>query len=975
MGNCFVIYRWLRDISIAHKLYFTVGTMALLIGVELFVLLFSLNTLSSLRAYVGGEGLWSKAQKDAVFHLYRYGTSHSDKDYQVFTQFMRVPIGDAKTRRELLRSDPDMNVAREGFLEGRNHPDDIQGMISLFMNFGGVSYIRKAIGIWADAEAIAVRLPPIAQELREQINSPHPSQNRIDALLGAVYSINEELTAFEDEFSFTLGEGSRWLEKVVLRLLFMTAFTVETTGLLLTMSVSKGIQKGLASIIRAADAFSKGELGARATVLSHDEIGVVANSFNGMADHLQIRIGELAELNQRLRHEIGERKLAEGHLRAAFALLDRHVNNTPLAVIEWKQDCVAGEPPRVYRWSGRAQTMFGWTVGDVVARSADEFGFIYEGDVTRAADAGRDLAEGRCPHNSLSLRCYTKQGQVRHCQWYNSALQLKDSGEITILSLVEDITERVAATEEVHRLAHYDMLTGLPNRVLLQERLNQALDDARRRHQSVAVLMMGLDRFKNINNSLGHNIGDALLQGVTGRISDRLHESDTLARVGGDEFVLVRTEFTGPGSASIMAQTILESLTRPFIVQGHQLHINTSMGITRFPQDGTNTDRLLRNADLALHRAKREGRGQYRYYSNDMDLELKATLSVESALRRAIDQGNLELFYQPTFAVADGSMRGLEALVRWPRPGGRHVLPTNFIPVAEMSGLMVPLGEWTLRTACQQAKAWSAAGFDLRFAVNVSPVQLRQRDFATLVERVLSDSGLVASALELEVAESVFLDPSTVLITRALNEVAELGVALAIDDFGSGSGSSSLGYMRHFPFDRIKIDASFVRDIDAEGGSKDIVKAIIALGHSLGKSVTAEGVETQTQLSFLRAVACDEAQGLLLARPRAAVELEATLHAGMINHIEPILIEAQANRIASTGDGGAVEAQVIHEVMELVRVSSDLSRMVMQLRDTGVSWLEVKVAIEAEMRLAPRPPSRSIDEERQQRRHPARNFT
>jgi len=502
----------------------------------------------------------------------------------------------------------------------------------------------------------------------------------------------------------------------------------------------------------------------------------------------------------------------------------------------------------------------------------------------------------------------------------------------------------VAAVEEVHRLAHYDPLTGLPNRALLHDRLDQALDGARA-NQSVTVLMMGLDRFKNINDSLGHRIGDTLLQGVAGRIGGQLHESDTLARVGGDEFVLIRTESTSPSHASIMAQTILELLTRPFVVQDHQLRIDASIGITLFPRDGASTDRLLRNADLALYSAKRDGRGQYRFYSRDMDLELKASLSVESGLRRAIDHGNLELLYQPTFALADGSMRSVEALVRWPRSGGRYLPAARFIPVAEASGLIVPLGEWTLRTACRQAKAWIAAGLD-RFAVNVSAGQLRQPDFASVVERILADCGLVASALELEVTESV-LDPSMVVTTKALNEVAELGVTLAIDDFGTGR--SSLGYLQQFPFNRIKIDSSFVRDIDAEGDSKAIVNAIIALGHGLGKAVTADGVETETQLSFLQASTCDEVQGHLLARPKAVDEIEQAFDRHRLDHLGPTLAEIQ-ERGGLVREGGAEETQAIHEVMELVRVNSALSHLVMQLRDKGKSWQEVKAAIEVELR-------------------------
>jgi signal transduction histidine kinase len=322
MAKGFFLYEWFKNVSIARKLYFTVGTMALLIGVELFVLFFSLGILSSLRAYVGGEGLWSKAEKDAVFHLYRYGVLHTERDYQLFERFMRVPIGDAKARHELLEPSRDMHAAREGFLEGRNHPADVNGMISLFVDFADVSYIRKAINIWGDAQGIVMQLLPVAQQLHDEIASPNPSQDRIDGLLASIYAINERLTTFEDEFSFTLGEGSRWLESVVLKLLFATALTVETTGLFLAISVSRGLHKGLTTIISAADSFARGDLTARARVLSRDEIGLVANSFNDMAGNLQTRVGELAQLNKYLRDEVGKRERAETELRTAFARLE-----------------------------------------------------------------------------------------------------------------------------------------------------------------------------------------------------------------------------------------------------------------------------------------------------------------------------------------------------------------------------------------------------------------------------------------------------------------------------------------------------------------------------------------------------------------------------------------------------------------------------------------------------------------------------
>ena len=570
-----------------------------------------------------------------------------------------------------------------------------------------------------------MQLIPIGEKLHREITSTVPSEDRINDLLHSIGPLNQKLTALEDDFSYTLGDASRWLEGVVLRLLLVTALTVEVTGLLLAVSVSRNIQEGLAEIIRAANSFAKGVYSARANVFSRDEIGMVARSFNKMSEGLE--------------RSIAERERAEGELRRAFALLDQHVNNTPLGVIEWEQDDGAGEPPRVRRWSGRAQTIFGWAEGEVVDRSAEEVGLIYVGDAQRAADAGRDLAEGKRPNNSLSLRCHTKDRQIRHCQWYNSALH-PDSGKITILSLVEDVTDRVAALEDVYRLAHHDTLTGLPNRVMLHDRLGQALIRGRRHGQRVAVMMLDLDHFKNVNDALGHTIGDGLLQEVAARLGGRMRASDTLARVGGDEFVVVQPDLIDRSSAAVIAQKLIDALTEPFFVQGNRLDIGASIGLTLFPDDATEPDLLLRNADIALYRAKRGGRAQYRCYSPEMDAALKATRSLEAGLRQALEHETLELFYQPLFTLDDGCFQGVEALIRWPHPGGGYVLPASFIPVAETSGIIVALGEWILRQACRQAQVWMDAGWPLRLAVNLSAVQLRQADFAALIERILDDA-------------------------------------------------------------------------------------------------------------------------------------------------------------------------------------------------------------------------------------------
>jgi PAS domain S-box-containing protein len=321
-----LLLKWFRDIPIARKLYFTVGVMAMLIGVELFALFFSINTLSAVRAYVGGEGLWSKAQKDALYALQKYGHTHNEADYQQFREFMKVPLGDGKTRVELMKLQPDLEAARQGFIEGRNHPEDVDGMIKLFRRFNKIYYIHKAIIIWSEAEPFAMQLLGIGEQLHLEINGASPSQEKIEALINGIDPINKNLTALEDDFSFTLGEGSRWLEGVVLKLLFCIALSVEITGLLLAISVSRNIQKGLSEILAAAHAFATGNLKARAKVYSKDEIGVLAESYNQMSEKLTQNIAELERAEKQSRELLGSLQKSDANLRTIF-------NNTDTAYV------------------------------------------------------------------------------------------------------------------------------------------------------------------------------------------------------------------------------------------------------------------------------------------------------------------------------------------------------------------------------------------------------------------------------------------------------------------------------------------------------------------------------------------------------------------------------------------------------------------------------------------------------------------
>ncbi len=441
-----------------------------------------------------------------------------------------------------------------------------------------------------------------------------------------------------------------------------------------------------------------------------------------------------------------------------------------------------------------------------------------------------------------------------------------------LVATYEDVTERREAEAKIMHMARHDALTNLPNRVLLREQMEQAL----RRGDRLAVMFLDLDRFKSVNDSLGHSVGDALLCAVTDRLRKVARGADIVARLGGDEFAIVQSN-ARPTDASELAVRVIELMVEPFEVLGHQVIIGTSIGIAMAPTDGSDPDQLLRNADMALYRAKGEGRGTYHFFQPDMDAQMQERRKLELDLRKALVAGEFELYYQPIVRVANGEVRGFEALLRWNHPERGIVMPSEFIPVAEEIGLIVPLGDWVLKQACRDAVTWPGK---LTVAVNLSAVQFRNPMLALAVVAALGQSGLAASRLELEITETVLLqDDRTVLDT--LHQFRELGVGVCMDDFGTGY--SSLSYLRSFPFDKIKIDRSFISELDAalppgkENESVAIIRAVMRLGASLGMITTAEGITTKAQLDILRAEGCVEVQGYMFSEPRPAREVPAIL--------------------------------------------------------------------------------------------------
>jgi diguanylate cyclase (GGDEF)-like protein/PAS domain S-box-containing protein len=479
----------------------------------------------------------------------------------------------------------------------------------------------------------------------------------------------------------------------------------------------------------------------------------------------------------------------------------------------------------------------------------------------------REKADG-----SAEFRITNTAGAVRNIFAVERPVMDSNSTVVRVIGVNMDITDRKVAetalqTSEAHftHSAQHDFLTGLPNRMLLNDRVSRAITSAPRNGKKVALLFLDLDGFKHINDSLGHSIGDRLLQSITRRLADCVRASDTVSRQGGDEFIVLLSELAHSEDAAITARRMLTAVAETHSIDDHELHVTASIGLSIYPDDGRDAETLIQNADTAMYQAKENGRHSYQFFKAEMNARAVERQSTEESLRRALDRGEFELHYQPKVDLNSGKITGAEALIRWQHPTRGLLSPAQFIPVAEDSGLIVPIGKWCLREACQQARKWAEMGFHVRtIAVNISTVQLRDDDFLEDVFDALEKTGLDAKFLELELTESVLMKRAE-SAAEVLQKLKAKGVQIALDDFGTGY--SSLSYLRKFPIDVLKIDQSFIRQIMSGPAGTSIVSAVISLGHSLGIRVVAEGVESREELSFLRAQRCDEAQGYYFGRP------------------------------------------------------------------------------------------------------------
>ena len=750
-------------------------------------------------------------------------------------------------------------------------------------SFQAMSYLRSAqVGLTrAEAElrkvppdadlpedlaarrALADVLPDIAENLAVARNRTSSEQARrsvahlavtLDGLAGAApQAARKDLLAtlvdagveFDNAVEFYAAEGfqhrqeaNHMVEGTVARTWAATAVSV-LVGLIITAWLAHSIVPALRKAVAVARAIADGKLDNVIELRGHDETGQLLGALGTMQ-------ASIAQALARIRTLMDEQASSHASTIAVqHARFDAALSNMGQGLCLFDPD-------------GRLSV--------ANRRFGELFGIPEPGATAAQLFAGEGLAGLLGPRGAATeadFTCDLPEGQV-------IAVTHRVVAGGGWVATYEDVTRQREAETRLAHMAHHDALTGLPNRVLLREHMRRALARARR-GAPVAVLCLDLDRFKAVNDVLGHAAGDALLRAVAVRLGDCTRETDLVARLGGDEFAIVQESVDQPANATVLARRLVETLAAPFDINGHQVVIGTSIGVVLTGEGLDEADTLLKSADLALYRAKADGRGTWRFFETEMDARMQARRLMELDLRQALPLEQLEVFYQPLVSTDGQEVSGFEALVRWHHPERGTVSPAEFIPLAEEIGLIAAIGRWVLRRACADVASWPG---DLKVAVNLSPAQFRNPGLAGEVEQALSDADLEPSRLELEVTESLLMgDDAMVLAT--LHELRALGVRIAMDDFGTGY--SSLSYLRRFPFDKIKIDQSFVRGLCEQDDCAAIVRAVVGLGRSLGMAVNAEGVETREQLAALRAEGCGEVQGYLFSKPRPGSEIPALL--------------------------------------------------------------------------------------------------
>ncbi len=562
--------------------------------------------------------------------------------------------------------------------------------------------------------------------------------------------------------------------------------------------------------------------------------------------------------------DITEWKRADDALKKMTDKFILHFEQSPLAIIEFDTDF------KVTAWNPAAESIFGYTKEEAIGHRAEEL-ILPENIIPDLNDVWDALLSEEGGYRNTNENV-TKEGNLIICEWYNTALIDRNGQVIGVTSVAENVTEQKLAEQRILHMLHYDALTGLPNRTLFQDRLEQECRKAKRSKRLVAVMLMDIDHLKSINDTLGHQTGDILLNEVAVRLKESFRASDTVSRFSGDQFAVIIPELEKPEDIEHVIHSVLDRFKTPFNFFENEFFVTFSIGVSYYPLDDTNAENLLRNADTAMYHAKDLGRNLYQNYTIEMTKKANTNLSLMHGLRQAIKEEEFVLYYQPQTDLKSGLIIGVEALIRWQHPEEEMISPAQFIPMAEESGLIVQMGEWIVRTACEQAKKWQKQGLPpITMAINLSSREFKEKEFSKKIIQIINETGLEAKYVELELTESILIENET-SVRMALSDFKKEGISLAIDDFGTGY--SSLSYLKRFPIDKLKIDRSFVRDVSVDKNDATLVKAIISMALALGLKTIAEGVETQEQLNFLRKEGCEEIQGYLLGRPMPAEQIQ-----------------------------------------------------------------------------------------------------
>jgi diguanylate cyclase (GGDEF)-like protein/PAS domain S-box-containing protein len=645
----------------------------------------------------------------------------------------------------------------------------------------------------------------------------------------------------------------------IILLLIVFAFFV---GGLIYATMSIFIVTPLSRLSKAADQLALGDFSAVLPPETRDELGHLVRAFTFMRESRKKTELELNSLNASLETIVMARI---GELRDSEAYIHAVLENVNEGII------VVEEAGAIISFNAAAEKIFGYNSQEISHQkfnlliSADhleitgQYHKFSQEEVREGAQFGvtREVVGLRKDFSAFPLELKTTQLHIQN--------------KLLFITTARDITERKDAEQRISYMASHDALTTLPNRALLQDRIEQTLVHNHRRKLKAAVLFIDLDKFKIINDTLGHDIGDGLLQAAAARLVAGVRGEDTVARQGGDEFIILLSHINSPEDAGIISHKLQSALAEPFLIKGKELHIGASIGIAIYPDDGENMETLMKNSDIAMYHAKESGRGNYQYFSSKLNEQAAEKQALNNDLRHAIERNELFLAYQPVIDMLSGNITGMEVLLRWKHPEHGLVSPVKFIPLAEESGQILSIGDWVLKTACEQLQAWLKQGYEVpRLAINLSAKQFRQKTLAEDINNVLKMTGTDPRYIGIEITESMLVQNIEEVVITLLN-LSNMGLEISIDDFGTGY--SSLSYLKRFPINKLKIDKSFVDDIATHPDDAAIVKAIIAMAHGLSMKVVTEGVETQAQLDFLREHGCEQYQGYIFSKPLPAAEI------------------------------------------------------------------------------------------------------